>query len=237
MAMPRIGNPAAEPRPTALSAAVLLDRRSKFVRDEYIRYRTVLAGGAPYQPGPQWDGFRRRGPSGKVTVRAAVWPVIAELTIRQDINPRRLIHTCGMKHVRTLLRPAYPNWYLSQMALDWYFAVQRTEEDDVRAELANNKLLFRTEIDYRMQFYQWPFRVAAQAVVLAAPEVVALTNLFRYCLAVDLGMEAAAKEFEASALFCYSMMPRSYDLVWEELVPAPLRQIVQKQRTLLGMKG
>lgn len=205
------------------------------VREEYIRQRRAwlcLDGRNPnFTPGRQWD-TGRTGVGGKRS--PPVWVKIAQFLVDNEISDypafiRRVFEERGPH------KPApQPNHLYGPSALRIW-----------KQSVSERELLIRTKQAWEQQKKSFAmaaskhgrvFPDADEAECLKAAitrDTVALTPLYRYCVAVGEGLPEIAEMYEQDALNQYHLSPTLYDKVWGGWIPEQLRKQSERARVPL----
>jgi hypothetical protein len=205
-----------------------LDRDAILVRQTYIEERSAfesLREGVTirYKVPSEFDGRRAQMTEESVIIRAGklpIWIKLAREFATRRIDPQEYIRTQFERLDSLEARITEPPQLFSERCLArWDLAVSKRGETFALA-LHVQKTLARDSI-LSVQ-YQYNLRGDdAYANVLLDPQL-ALSSLFRYCLALSIGgprMRQVARRFEVGACIQYQRYRRHYKRYWKEFLP------------------
>jgi len=198
----------------------MLQEIGKEVRAKYIRYRrewlSVLGSEPHYLPGKKWDGATQKSP---------VWPKVAKFLVENQIRD------CG-RFIRVIFQnrgkrkpPPQPNHLYGPVALE----IWRASDSDAEVLVAikqqwnqEKKSFAVAMMDERDYFPDMTDHERLQGVI--ADDVVNLSPLYRYCVAVGEGLPRHAAMFKEMALQQYIVAQRFYDEAWGGWIPELLKK-------------
>lgn len=196
-----------------------LDRLSDQVREFWIaehrayvrRTKSVLSD---FQSSARWDGGRTAG-----GVRCKpIWPKVAAVIANNGLDPRMFV--AAQFQYRTSGPPPTPNIMLSQSALERYNAYVAHQPDDLLTDLKLQVEEFN-RCCRRLSPLYGEGKSAITAIL--ADRGLALSALFRYCIAFNEGLVNYAAIWQDPARTQYHRRRPQYDEVWGDCIPEHLR--------------
>lgn len=197
------------------------------VKAAYVRERTVLqtlsAGTeSRYRPPKRYDGLPEvTDDDGNVIEKAvpSAWYKLARFFRDNQLEPDEFVRAVFSDRAFDT-RPPEPSQLRSARAWASWEAYLASNRACLQAEFVTQKAIARGKVSYHQTYSGLDYEGSHIYVVLD-PDL-ALSPLFRYCLAATLGgvrLERAAKRFEAAACLQYSRYPKVYREVWGEFIP------------------
>ncbi len=222
---------AASPRrPVTAGRDALLDRVARRLRSlywEHYRIASKAITGRDERFGdrymPQWDGDST-GLTSRSTV--SVWHAVAASCLDRQIDPEALVAAL----FTPLRRPLpLPNAMRGEKFLEKVEAVAAERIVELKAVLASQKETYRVEIRYLMRAYGIDEARAGREALTETG--VALSSLFRYCVARRVGDDVLADHFMEGALRLYLFNRSAYDASWGDFIPAELKDAARQLRS------
>lgn len=149
-----------------------------------------------------------------------IWPRIARLCLAEQAEPAAFVRAqfAGRRGP-----PPQPNALLGPDAVArWRASIPRAE-DDARTALAVQRRTFVVEAKWRVVASGHAFDDAEAGRRVLVDRNVALSGLFRHCMATRAVAPAIAAEFAGPALSQYLFQRDAYDRAWDGWIPGPLR--------------
>lgn len=166
---------------------------------------------------PQFDGGE--GPGGKNY--ANVWERAATLVYLHRLSPRRLVQALFDKRSA---KPPLPTHLLGDAVRSRYEALFSKESSDILRTFQAQKETLKLGLFLVSPLKQRSnFNDDDLLRVVLLDLTARLSALFRYCLAVDRGLDSVSSAFLQDALEQYISYPDSYDLIWRGWIPDSFR--------------
>ena len=208
----------------------LLEELGQAIRAEYINQRRTWASigsgrEVKYKPASRWDeGYK--SPGGKRT--EPIWPRVAQFLLDNQIhNYPRFIQAIFEQQGRRR-PPPQPNYLHGEKALAVWRKVALRVDDRVQImeDWAMEKQAFAQAVIKERYFDpEATERDLLQGVI--ADDTVALSPLYRYCVATGEGLPRHAKFYAETALRQYVVARDLYDEVWGGWIPEHLKKEAQ----------
>ncbi len=164
-----------------------------------------------YDGGMDSAGRRHRG----------VWEKIARFVIEKRISPNRFIEA---QFRGRSAAPPEPGTLCSEFALRVYAGYEAAEIPTLQRLFRHQKeQLFLETIKFRP--LHWPDAQMYSAILQNTQ--VGMSALFRYCVAVQKGVNEVVDLFRTTASIQYLASPTAYDQVWGELIPEEMRALAR----------
>lgn len=215
-----------------LDPEALVGRVATACRDAYVQERTrwdrmrTSAGGHSrsdrlYNPGPKWDG----GDDQRGHTHTPIWPRIAKFALRHNLDPYRM--TAIRFGIARGEHPPFPN----QIPIETHLEVYRSGHTPISvrdAELDKSSEMQRCAMEIVLAMdgleRQADRRTACRSVLFN--ELLPLSPLLRYSLALAEGFDDIADAYEVAAALQYAQAPDVYIAVWGNLIPEIMRSSV-----------
>jgi hypothetical protein len=229
--MARSTKPASPPAKAdrAMSGDAVVDRTARHLRALYWEHYRVASQaitgreatlGDRYMP--QWDGDPT-GATNRATV--SVWHEVARICLQQGLDPEMLVSALFTPIRRPL---PTPNVLKSPQFLERAERVLASRAAELRDALELQKQLYSSEIRFLQRAYRSSAAEAGREAITQTG--IALSSLFRYCVAARAGDGALAAHFRDGALRHYLFNRSAYDEGWGDFIPRELKQAAMKLR-------
>jgi hypothetical protein len=171
---------------------------------------------------PQWDGDPT-GATNRATV--SVWHQVADICLQQELDPEVLVAALFTPIRRPL---PTPNVLKSPKFLERAERVMSLRVDELRDALEIQKQIYTTEIGHLQRAYKISAAEAGREALTQTG--IALSSLFRYCVAAKAGDEELASHFRDGALRHYLFNRSAYDEGWGDFIPRELKRAAKRLR-------
>jgi hypothetical protein len=202
----------------------LLQEMADFVREIYIINRRLVeermnpkGNGSQYTPGAFWDGGFH---SKTNTYRKAIWPTVRDFIIEHQVSTEEYIRfvadTCRGRFSPTALVSE------KQVAAFKATSVQDLREAFIAERRAQENVfesaVFEAQTDCEIVGEDVPAEQEVQTTVLSDKQL-AMSALFRYCVAWRLRRPDLMQLFRGAAAVQYLQYTATYDETWNDLLP------------------
>lgn len=167
-------------------------------------------------PGPTWDG----GVSSTGRTNKAIWPKIALFMLEHGLDPA----VCIALRFQAAQRagkgsPPMPNQIALASHLPLYTSSAASTVDTAAFEIAlrTERELCCSRLMYLQKYVGLSSEAARKFVIYDTS--LQLSPLFRYCLAVAVGIADAADEFKEAAAGQFLLAPDGYAKAWKSVLP------------------
>lgn len=177
----------------------------------YMRSRSPRSG--QYRSSPRWDG----GVDRYGVRHRAVWPDVALYVLVNQLDPYTLV--AAQFHDRGG-PPPVPTVLRSPTGLALYQAYRGDVLPRLRRELESQKGVCALKVYQELPLYAGDFDRTYAAVLMDLG--CGLSALFRYCMAVKMGLRPVAVEWRPAAVEQYMCEPKCYDEAWRGFLASDL---------------
>jgi hypothetical protein len=219
----------------------IISRIANEIREQYItrrrEYETAQQGSeSKYLPSAHWDGGQNR----QGHTRSNIWKRIAALCIEHGVDHYQYVQQVFMNPVHK--RAPQPNWLLGERMLNEYKSDSRPVGKAVRAAyIARAFEEERARLEERL--FEWDDIIShdkdreyteleIQRAILGDDNL-ALTPLFRFCLAIQKRQDDIAEYFYGMAILQYLRYPEAYRRVWGDMIPGWFHKAADSCRRML----
>jgi hypothetical protein len=204
----------------AVKSEPTVDQLSAAIRSAYVlavrRFSTRQTGIASQYGAksiPQWDGGTDA--YGRVH-KAPVWAKIAAFSFDNGIDPLRLIDVVFAGWNKPVA--PYPTFLMTTEALSAYGKIEQIDRD-AAAVFKAQTMEFTDRVDFLVD-QGTPMAIAVRKVLLNRQH--ALSALFRYVAALQVGLPEVALVFRDEAIQRYLFNRAAIDKAWGDMIPAIL---------------
>ena len=202
------------------------------IRDKYIEFRRLGLGNSNYELHAKWDGSEDSAGRGHKNV----WPSIAQFMLDNQLNVSSCLALCfDLAQDRTEI--PLPSHITAPWRLTGYREVSDTSPQLLGYMLTAEKQLCRTEFYEATSEFGMSGEDALRYIL--GNESLALSPLFRFCLAYSENMTDMVEEFKLDAVLQYIVSMDGYDKAWDDWVPGEFRRQTRLafDRSVTNRKG
>ncbi len=192
-------------------AALLRDRYSS-LRNRWTWENEGVKADWGQNPIPRYDG----GVDGQGRRHQSVWKKMARWLIDHQVSPSRFIEAQFRGRAGA---PPEPNTLCSDAALNRFYAFEGEEVPELKRLLSAQKDTLFTQVCKKAGLRQQGWTDAQVYSEVLQNNLIPLSALFRYAVAVQQGCPEVADLYRTEAAIQYLSAPRAYDQVWGKLVP------------------
>jgi len=201
---------------------ILCEKLAKRIRQAYIRERrrhqraiTGKEGKYGIKAMPRWDGGR----DDEGVNRKSIWLDIARhLLDMKCLSPERFVQAQFVEK-----RPPQPPMLKSEAAWDRFLRFDSDAEERLKNEFKSECFVFAAQCQSASTWFPDYDKIALWRFVLKDLEV-ALSALFRFCVAASEDFGDVTAQFHDLALQEYLQDPHGYDCAWGENIPDFLKK-------------
>ena len=215
----------------SISEMDLLTLMSDHIRSVYIQCRRFRPGQRGFTVHPKWDG----GKDSRGRQYKPIWPKIARFMFEHRLD----VSACLLLRFELATEKQYPpnpDDVATPRYLEDYKAVSQETVADLGFMLNAEKELCLVEISEANASFSINGKPAW--IMVLGNDDLALSPLFRYCLASSEGLTDLVKKNEIEAILQYIVSTRGYDKAWAEWIPTKFKKQVKLalDRTVLYRK-